>query len=107
MLKGLIDQIKLTWRLLRDPRVPMWAKVVPFTPLAYLVMPFDFLPDFIPVIGQLDDITLIIMGMRLFEMVVPEYIVKEHREAISRGDGPVEVIEGRGVRVNGNKRKRG
>jgi uncharacterized membrane protein YkvA (DUF1232 family) len=107
MLKSLIHQIKLTWRLLRDPRVPVWAKAIPFLPLVYVLSPLDFLPDVIPVIGQLDDLTIMILGMRMFEVVVPDYIRQEHRDAIARGERPVEVIESHDYRLNGSKQKRG
>ena len=47
-------------RLLRDPRVPRRAKVTLGLVIPYLVMPFDVIPDFIPVIGQLDDALLVV-----------------------------------------------
>ena len=47
-------------RLLRDPRVPRRAKVTLGLVIPYLVMPFDLIPDFIPVIGQLDDALLVV-----------------------------------------------
>jgi uncharacterized membrane protein YkvA (DUF1232 family) len=46
-------------RLLRDPRVPRRAKVTLALVIPYLVMPFDLIPDFIPVVGQLDDALLV------------------------------------------------
>jgi uncharacterized membrane protein YkvA (DUF1232 family) len=46
-------------RLLRDPRVPRRAKVTLGLVIPYLVMPFDLIPDFIPVVGQLDDALLV------------------------------------------------
>ncbi len=46
-------------RLLRDPRVPRRAKVALALVIPYLVMPFDLIPDFIPVVGQLDDALLV------------------------------------------------
>ncbi len=101
MIKGLIQQVRLTYRLLRDPRVPLWAKAIPFLPLLYVISPLDFIPDFLPVIGQLDDLTLMILGMRLFEAVTPEYIAREHRDALARAEGPMEVVEGKGERISG------
>ena len=46
-------------RLLRDPRVPRRAKATLVVVIPYLVMPFDLIPDFIPVLGQLDDALLV------------------------------------------------
>ncbi|MCA9903008.1 MAG: DUF1232 domain-containing protein [Anaerolineae bacterium] len=106
MIKGLIHQIRLTYRLLRDPRVPLWVKAIPFLPLIYLVSPIDILPDFIPVIGQLDDLTLIVAGMRLFEAMAPEYIAHEHRQAIEGSERPLEVVESTARQPGDEKRKR-
>jgi len=106
MIKGLIHQVRLTYRLLRDPRVPLWAKVIPFLPLIYLLSPIDILPDFIPVIGQLDDLTLMIAGMRLFESMIPEYIAHEHRLAIEGAERPLEVVDSTAHQVGDRPRKR-
>ncbi len=46
-------------RLVRDPRVPRPAKVALALVIPYLLMPFDLVPDFIPVVGQLDDALLV------------------------------------------------
>ncbi|MCC6614645.1 MAG: DUF1232 domain-containing protein [Anaerolineae bacterium] len=106
MIKGLIHQVRLTYRLLRDPRVPFWAKVIPFLPLVYLLSPIDFVPDFIPVLGQLDDLTLLIAGMRLFEAMIPDYIAQEHRMAIEGGERPLEVVDSTAHEVGERLRKR-
>ena len=64
-LAGFIpDCIVLFHRLLRDPRVPRWRKVALALVLAYLVMPIDLVPDFIPVAGQLDDAILVALALR-------------------------------------------
>ncbi|MDX2137832.1 MAG: DUF1232 domain-containing protein [Chloroflexota bacterium] len=96
MLKDLIDQIRLTWRLLRDPAVPLWTKGIPFAAILYVLSPIDILPDFIPVIGQIDDIAIIIFSMRLMEQMSPPEIVSVHRDAMQRGIDMPEVIQGRG-----------
>jgi uncharacterized membrane protein YkvA (DUF1232 family) len=54
------DCILLFKRLLRDPRVPRRAKVALALTIPYLAMPFDLIPDFIPVLGQLDDALLVL-----------------------------------------------
>jgi uncharacterized membrane protein YkvA (DUF1232 family) len=98
MFKAFILQVRLTWRLLRDPRVPLWAKAIPMLPLVYVVSPIDVIPDIIPILGQLDDLTLIIAGMRAFEALVPEDIVLEHKRALEQSGN--DVIEGRGEHIN-------
>jgi uncharacterized membrane protein YkvA (DUF1232 family) len=69
---------KLLWRLSRDPRVPARAKATLFLLAGYLISPVDIIPDFIPGLGQLDD--LIIVAFALDQMLnrVPEEIVLEH-----------------------------
>ncbi len=56
--------ILLFRRLLRDPAVPRRSKLMLGVALAYLVMPFDLVPDFIPVAGQLDDVIVILLVLR-------------------------------------------
>ena len=64
-LAGFIpDCIVLVGRLLRDPRVPRRRKLLLALTAAYLVLPFDLVPDFIPVIGQLDDAIILAFVLR-------------------------------------------
>ncbi|MBE0691239.1 MAG: DUF1232 domain-containing protein [Anaerolineae bacterium] len=91
---------------MRDPRVPLWIKAIPLLPLIYLLSPIDILPDFIPVLGQLDDLTLMIAGMRLFEAMTPDYIAHEHRQAIEGAENPLEVVDSTAHQVGGRPRKR-
>lgn len=100
MFRGLLNQVLLTWRLLRDKRVPWWSKLIAIAPVVYVISPLDFIPDVILGLGQLDDLGIVLAGMRLFEAVVPDYIVQEHREALGRRDRPLEVIDAPGYRVS-------
>jgi uncharacterized membrane protein YkvA (DUF1232 family) len=99
MLRGILDQIRLTWRLMRDSRVPLWAKIIPVASILYVLSPIDLIPDFIIGLGQLDDLTILIGGMRLFESLTPGYIVDEHREFLSRRDRPLDVVDAPSYRV--------
>ena len=58
------DCVVLLTRLLRDPRVPRRSKVLVAALLPYLALPFDLIPDFIPVVGQLDDAILVAFVLR-------------------------------------------
>lgn len=58
------DCAVLLTRLLRDPRVPRRSKVLVAALIPYLALPFDLVPDFIPVVGQLDDAILVAFVLR-------------------------------------------
>ena len=58
------DCVVLLTRLLRDPRVPRRSKVLVAALLPYLALPFDLIPDFVPVAGQLDDAILVAFVLR-------------------------------------------
>jgi len=108
MFQAIVSQVLLTWKLMFDKRVPVWMKAVVIGPILYAISPIDIIPDFILGLGQLDDLGLILAGMRLFEELVPEYIVAEHRATIARHDDP-NTIEGANyrVRTEDEKPKRG
>ncbi len=106
MLRPIIDQILDTWRLLRDPRVPLWMKAIPFLGLAYVLSPIDLIPDFLIGLGQLDDLGIMLAAMRLFESVTPGYIADEHRKAIARRNRPLEIIDGTRLRVTRKRKAR-
>ncbi|MGJ3239605.1 MAG: YkvA family protein [Anaerolineae bacterium] len=71
--------LKLTYRLFLDSRVPVWTKAVPLLTVLYIVSPVDIIPDFLLVIGQLDDFILMTLGFQLFERLAPPDVVAEHR----------------------------
>src|SRR3954462_1603537 len=65
----------------RDPRVPWYAKVVAACVAAYALSPIDLIPDFIPIIGYLDDLILVPLGIALAVRLIPPALLHEHREA--------------------------
>ena len=93
-------RFRLAWRLFRDPRTPLWPKIlIPAAMLAYLVFPMDFLPDITPFVGQLDDLTIIALGLQVFVSACPKLLAEEHLARIlAERDAPAsqtgEVIEG-------------
>src|SRR3984893_10172374 len=66
---------------LRDPRVPWYAKVVGACVVAYALSPIDLIPDFVPVLGYLDDLVLVPLGLLLVVRLIPADILAEHRVA--------------------------
>jgi uncharacterized membrane protein YkvA (DUF1232 family) len=87
VLRALIVQARLPLRLLREPQVPTLLKFVPLLGLLYLVSPIDFVPDFLPVLGQLDDMAVIVAALQLFVRLCPTEAQEFHREAITRRRG--------------------
>jgi len=63
----------------RDPRVPWYAKAVALAVAAYALSPIDLIPDFIPVIGYLDDLVIVPLGILLAVLLIPADILAEHR----------------------------
>lgn len=64
----------------RDPRVPWYAKLVVAVVVAYAFSPIDLIPDFIPVLGYLDDLVLVPLGIRLALRLIPPEVMAEYRE---------------------------
>jgi uncharacterized membrane protein YkvA (DUF1232 family) len=78
----------------RDPRVPWYAKFVAACVAAYALSPIDLIPDFIPVLGYLDDIILVPLGIALAIRLIPPTLLEEHRAGASAriGQRPVSRI---------------
>lgn len=64
----------------RDPRVPWYAKALAAATVAYAVSPIDLIPDFIPVLGLLDDLLIVPLGIALSIRLVPGGILAECRQ---------------------------
>src|SRR4051794_4871960 len=63
----------------RDPRVPWYAKALAIAVAAYALSPIDLIPDFIPVLGYLDDLLIVPVGIALVVRLIPPEIMAEHR----------------------------
>jgi len=72
------DCLVLFRRLVADPRVARWRKVLLAILLVYLAMPIDLVPDFIPVAGQLDDVVIVVIVLRVVLRGDGEAFVREH-----------------------------
>ena len=81
----LIAELRLTWRLMREPRVPLFAKVLPALAVLYVLSPLDFIPDVLPVLGQIDDLGILILSVKLFLRLCPASVATFHGDAIASG----------------------
>lgn len=67
----------------RDPRVPWYAKAIALAVAAYALSPIDLIPDFIPVLGYLDDLVLVPLGILVAIRMIPADVLAEHRASAS------------------------
>ncbi len=71
----------------RDPRTPWYARAWVALVLAYALSPIDLIPDFIPVLGYLDDLLLVPAGVALALKLIPPGVMAEAREKATRAGG--------------------
>ncbi|MEH7110604.1 YkvA family protein [Bacillus sp. JJ1764] len=63
----------------KDKRVPWYAKLVAICVVAYAFSPIDLIPDFIPVLGYLDDLIIVPLGIMLAMKLIPPVVINDHR----------------------------
>jgi uncharacterized membrane protein YkvA (DUF1232 family) len=63
----------------RDPRVPSYAKVLAYCVAGYALSPIDLIPDFVPVLGYLDDVIIVPLGVLAVVKLIPPGVMAEHR----------------------------
>jgi uncharacterized membrane protein YkvA (DUF1232 family) len=82
VLLHLPSLVRLHWRLLHEPRVSVWPKALLLGAVGYVILPFDLIPDAIPLLGQVDDVVILVVAARWFVGWCPPEVVQEHARAI-------------------------
>lgn len=83
LIANLPKLIRLYYRLFKDPRTPFHLKLLLILAVCYAISPIDLLPDLlVPIIGQVDDLIILIAASRYFLKKCPPQIVAEHVQAI-------------------------
>ena len=82
--RGIKTDAVALWIAARDPRTPRHAKIVAALVAAYAVSPLDLTPDIIPVLGYLDDLILLPLGIKLALSLIPAPLMAEFRAAALR-----------------------
>ncbi|MFZ3054901.1 MAG: YkvA family protein [Minisyncoccales bacterium] len=80
--KGTIRTIELLKLAYKDPRVPRVAKIFSGIIIAYALSPIDLIPDFIPIIGYLDDLIIVPIGISLALKMIPKDILNEYKKKL-------------------------
>jgi len=79
-VKGLKAETYALFLAYKDPRTPWYAKIVLLIVIGYALSPIDLIPDFIPVIGSLDDLILVPLGIAVAIRLIPRNVLRECRE---------------------------
>ena len=75
-------------QVLRDDRTPTTAKLCLRLAIGYLCLPFDLIPDFIPILGHLDDVIIIPLLVYVALRLIPAHLIEEHRAVYAERNPP-------------------
>jgi uncharacterized membrane protein YkvA (DUF1232 family) len=81
---------RIVWGLFRDPRTPIGLKGMLAAALAYVVLPVDLIPDVIPILGQADDLTVLLLVLDLFIQNAPPEVRAEHTARARNGTADLD-----------------
>lgn len=84
---------------IRDPRTPWIAKAVAGFVVAYALSPIDLIPDFVPLLGQLDDLLIVHLGVWLVIKLIPKDLMEEFRATSALHPSPTIIWIGAGMVV--------
>lgn len=104
VVRNVVNQMKLIFRLLGDKRVGFLAKLVPLGAFAYLLLPADLAPNVVlPVIGVVDDAAILWLGSYIFTELCPPEVVEEHMKSLAGNMNPTDanndVVDGETTEV--------
>jgi uncharacterized membrane protein YkvA (DUF1232 family) len=81
---------RVVWGVVRDPRTPLGLKGLLLAALAYVVMPVDLIPDAIPILGQADDLTVLLLVLDMFIQNAPPEVRAEHTTRAKNGTADLD-----------------
>lgn len=83
MTRQLKRELQVYRLLLKHPETPFFSKILLGLAVGYLLLPFDLIPDFIPILGQLDDVVLIPLLLYLAHLQIPKTLIQRCREQVN------------------------
>ena len=88
-VRNLKTEVHALYLASKDPQVPWYAKVLMALTIGYAISPIDLIPDFIPVLGQLDDLIIVPAGIALAIKMIPKNVMEECRRRAR--DEPIDT----------------
>lgn len=88
-------EILLVWAMLRNPAAPLSAKIVALLAGVYMVAPIDLVPDFIPILGWMDDGLMVYFLIKLAFKLLPKELYESLKAKVENRYGPVDPLKGR------------
>lgn len=82
---------RVVWGIVRDPRTPVPLKALLGAGLAYVVVPLDLVPDAIPILGQADDLTVLLLVLDMFMANAPAEVRQEHAARARNGTAQLDI----------------
>ncbi|MEE9331424.1 MAG: YkvA family protein [Methylophilaceae bacterium] len=82
LAKHIKQEFEVYKRISKHPNTPWLAKLFLGLAIGYLLLPFDFIPDFIPILGQLDDVVIIPLLIFIAMRLTPEWVIAQCRQNI-------------------------
>jgi uncharacterized membrane protein YkvA (DUF1232 family) len=106
LIAYLVRNLRLAWGLLLDARVPLLTKlIIPGLMALYILSPIDIIPDVLVGLGQLDDLAVLVLAVKLFIELSPREVVQEHlRRLAGGGSRPASSSAPEGEVVDGEYR---
>ena len=80
--RSLKKEIRVLWFAVRDPETPWYARLLGLVIVGCAISPIDLIPDFIPLLGYLDDIILLPLGLALLRRLIPEAVMEKARRRV-------------------------
>ena len=81
---------RLVWGIVRDPRTPIGLKAILAAAVAYVVSPLDLVPDAVPILGQADDLTVVLLVLDMFIQNAPPEVRRDHMERARNGTADLD-----------------
>lgn len=90
-LRALKSELTALYLAYRDPRTPWYARVAAILVIGYALSPIDLIPDFIPVLGYLDDLIILPLGIFIAIKLIPAEILVSAREKAASSDQALPI----------------